>query len=1610
MLDEPEDRAAAPVSPTHVVALGASAGGLESLQQVFAALPHDTGMTFLVAQHLSPDFKSLMPDLLGRQTRMPVLAVDRDLPLRPDTVYVLSAGFAMEVQGPMLRALPRAHDGDLNMPINRLFASLEALGDRAAAVVLSGTGQDGMVGARLVRQAGGLVVAQAPASARFDSMPRALIDAGLADIVALPGEIGPALVAWKKDPVEGRRFTSEANAAGERDSLLDGPYAPVLQLLQRVFDLDFSHYKPGTIMRRVDRWLGAGGRAASPAALATYLEGRPADTDRLFGDLLIGVTSFFRDPEVFDALAIQGLDRKVDQLGARDTLRMWCCGCSTGEEAYSLAMLALEVFERRGQAPRVRVLATDVHPPSVQRAAAGVFPAAALETLPEALRGKYFTALPSGEYKVTEALRRHVVFSVHNVMRDPGFQRVDLVTCRNLLIYLRPQAQKAVLALFHIALNPDGLLMLGKSELPTEQGDAFEAVDDSAHLYRKRAGLLLPAQPRPLFGPPPVPRPSPGSVLDNRATHRLQEVLAQRYVPDGFLVNQSDELIYVFGGAGRYLRAAPGRFGGTMFNLLCGPLRTAVTMALRQSAQGLVPISVADVPVEGSEAAAGDEAPPRVRIEVEPVVDRALPHHYFMVRVVAAEPAPARQATALDPDASAHIADLQTELMRTREALQRSIEDLEAANEELQAGNEELMAANEELQSSNEELHALNEELYSVNSEHEAKIQELRDTTADLNNLIRATELPIVFLDLEGRLRLFTPPAVSLFPLRQEDVGRELRDLVPLESDPELFGDIGTALVGGDSHDHELTLRDGRIMRRRVAPYRNAIGVTSGLVISYVDITQQVAWREQQLQRQHEAQMRALMDALPQLMWTCNADGGMDFVNPQWVAYTGQDATADLGRGWLQRVHPDDRAALESNWAEALRQRRPWRARARLQRADSAWRWFDHQATPQLGESGQALKWFGTSTDVHELTLLQRAMEERERFTQMVADNVNGMVSYWDREQRNRFANGHYLEWLGRSAEAVRGRTLRELVGDEAAAAEQPRMQAALQGEAQQFERTVEHDDGSIAHLWVEYRPHRVDGEVQGLVATATEITQVQEARALLDRVFMSSPVAQLVVDHQGHLARWNPAARQLLGFDDGQLGGLPLDVLVPAPLRQRHAHLYRAFMAEPRHRPMGDGRTFPLVRGDGTQLDVEIDISGVQMAGRPASIAFIREAESATWAQQRQDLALQARSNFLAQMSHEIRTPLNAILGMAQLLEMEQPTAKQLDRLRRIEEASNLLLGIVNDVLDLSKMEAGKLQLAREPFALRAVLDHSMAMVAEKARLKRLTLTAQVEPGVPATLYGDARRLEQILVNLLGNAVKFTHAGSVQVRASVAPASDQRVALRVEVADTGIGIPSEEIGSLFTPFRQVQQGHGRRFGGTGLGLSICRQLARAMNGECGVQSSPGVGSTFWFTALLEDAPGDTAALPAPPPAVPADYVDRRVLVVEDNEINRSVIRELLTACLAVQVVEAKDGLQALQIATVEPLDLVLMDVQLPGIDGLETTRRMRRIPALAQVPIYALTANVHAEDVNACLKAGMDGHFGKPLDIDRLMAEMKRLWAPAASPARSASQPTARA
>jgi two-component system sensor histidine kinase/response regulator len=509
-------------------------------------------------------------------------------------------------------------------------------------------------------------------------------------------------------------------------------------------------------------------------------------------------------------------------------------------------------------------------------------------------------------------------------------------------------------------------------------------------------------------------------------------------------------------------------------------------------------------------------------------------------------------------------------------------------------------------------------------------------------------------------------------------------------------------------------------------------------------------------------------------------------------------------------------------------------------------------------------------------------------------------------------------------------------------------------------------------------------------------------ARSQFEQLFSLAPEALLVADAQGHVLKWNVAAATMFGHDEQAMASLCIEDFLPMADRAAHVAHRAAYMDAPAVRVMSPNSTFKAQRRDGTTFDAEVSLGPIELDGQPCVIAIVRNQTEMARARERADAANLAKSTFLANMSHEIRTPMNAIMGLTQLMLLGQPTAEQRDRMGLVMGAAKHLLGIIDDILDLSKIEAGKLALHPVDFNLGAVFDDTCAILTESMRSKGLTLTHHIDPAVPALLHGDPRRLEQILVNYGSNAAKFTSQGHVVMRAQVQEEGQSWVVLRFEVEDTGMGVPAEQQHRLFHAFEQVDGSITRRHGGTGLGLSISRHLARMMGGEVGCSSEPGQGSVFWFTARLSKVANESAR--PPEHQVPSTLDDlklrcegARVLLVEDQELGRLVAQDMLRYIAGIEADIACDGVEAVDKAKGQSYDLIFMDMQMPRMDGMEASRCIRGLSAHAATPIIGLTANAFSEDRQRCLDAGMNEHLAKPLSIEALTAVLMR-WLSARS------------
>ena len=845
-----------------IVGIGASAGGLEALEQFLGHVPENSGIAFVIVQHLDPTHKGIMPELLQRITGMEVFQVRERMRVKPNCVYVIPPNKDMSILHGVLHLFEPTAPRGLRLPIDFFFRSLaEDRQEHSIGVILSGMGSDGTMGLRAIKEKAGVALVQEPASAKFDSMPRSAIDAGLADLVA-PAEDLPGKII---DYLRHALFIAKAELPLEEKD--HSALAKVLILLRATTGHDFSLYKKNTLYRRIERRMSIH-KIDRIASYVRYLQENSQEVEILFKELLIGVTSFFRDPETWEQLRGEAIPALLAGRPAGGALRAWSAGCSTGEEAYSLAIAFKETLEQVKPTEHftLKIFATDLDRDAIDRARQGVYPAnIAADVSPERLR-RFFIKEENG-YRVGKEIREMVTFATQNVIMDPPFTKLDILICRNLLIYLTPELQKKLLPLFHYSLNPGGVLFLGGAETVNNLTDLFASLHIKSRLFRRRESVLtaeplaFPASFVPAL--PGVPKElkmlKPAANLQSLA----DQLLLQHFSPPAVLVNDKGDILYISGRTGKYLEPAAGKANWNIFAMAREGLRfdlgSAFQKALRQKraiiAKGL----------QVGESGGKQTIDITIQTIEEPEALRG------MVMIIFTDVAtPLEKKTKVSsrkaPVGNARVRELEEELQQfreqlqtTREEMQSSQEELKSTNEELQSTNEELQSTNEELTTSREEMQSLNEELQTVNAEQLSKMDELSWINNDMKNLLNSTEIVTVFLDNELHVRRFTTGADKLFKLIPGDLGRPLSDIVSDLLYPKMAEEAREVLRTLVFSEKQIAATDGRWFLVRIMPYRTMEDVIGGVVITFANITAAKVL-EAEL-REENARLKSLLEA-----------------------------------------------------------------------------------------------------------------------------------------------------------------------------------------------------------------------------------------------------------------------------------------------------------------------------------------------------------------------------------------------------------------------------------------------------------------------------------------------------------------------------------------------------------------------------------------------------------------------------------------------------------------------------------------------------------------------------------------------------------------------------
>ncbi len=850
-----------------IVGMGASAGGLEALEKFFSNMPHDSGIAFVIIMHFDPSAKSVMADILKAYTKMEVFQVEDGMKVEPNRVYIIPPNRDMAILHRTLHLYEPIVSKGIRHPIDFFFRSLaDDQKENSICIILSGTGTEGTLGLKAIKGEGGMVMVESMESAAYDGMPRSAIATGLVDYILSPEKMPRQLVSYVNQ-FYAKKIKPEIIVTEHIVNYLK----KIIILIRTLTGIDFSPYKQSTIIRRIERRMSLH-QIKNISDYVRYLQENQPEIQILHKEFLIGVTSFFRDPAVFEVLKEKVLPEILKNNSLDQPVRVWVPACSTGEEAYSIAIILKEYMDELKSNLQVQVFATDVDRDAVETGRLGVYPGnITVDISPERLNR--FFIKNQDTYSIKKEIREMVIFAPQNVIGDPPFLRLDLISCRNLLIYLVPESQKKLLLLFHYSLNPGGYLFLGSAETTGEFTELYSAVDKKWKIYKcigERAHLPLMAGHAPAW----VEVQKAGEIKTRiKISEKIEKMLLDTYTPPCAIINEKGDLLYIHGRTGKYLEPAPGNFRSSIIDMAREGLRTELNIGIHRAVTQKKDVIFRDLNVKTNGAVQ------TIDLTVKPIKESAM-QGLIMVTfedVSSAHPSRPVKSTYKSKQAKEHIAELENQLKSTKENLQATIEELQTSNEELKSANEELMSANEELQSTNEELNAskeelqsLNEELVTLNAEHQATIEEQSKTVSDLNNVIASTEIATLFLDNDLRIRDYTPAVTKVIKLIKTDIGRPVGDIVSNLEYEDLQRDVKEVLDTLVFKEKEIRDKKGSWYLMRILPYRTVDNVIEGAVVTFIDITERKGL--EQMERDARVYAESIVDTVQESILVLDKD------------------------------------------------------------------------------------------------------------------------------------------------------------------------------------------------------------------------------------------------------------------------------------------------------------------------------------------------------------------------------------------------------------------------------------------------------------------------------------------------------------------------------------------------------------------------------------------------------------------------------------------------------------------------------------------------------------------------------------------------------------------
>ena len=1633
-----------------IVGVGASAGGLEAFTELLKHLPTDTGMGFVLVQHLDPQHESALTQLLARVTSMPVHEVTDNLRMEANHIYVIPPNTNLAIKEGVLKLQSRPPGRMPSRSIDFFFESLARdQREHAIGVILSGTATDGTIGLEAIKAEGGIAFAQ-DESARYDSMPRNAIAAGCVDFVFSPENIAKELVRIAKHPCVAARVTRKEREveeiSGASDETADRPagddehnaYKKILLLLRNHSGADFSLYKSATIQRRIARRMVLS-KIDTLEGYAKSVRGDAKELDALYSDCLISVTGFFRNPEAFEVLKRKIFPKLLQKRNA-DAFRVWVLGCSTGQEAYSIAMIFMEEAEKFPHLRKLQIFATDLNDSLLDRARGGLYGRNVMQDVsPERVR-RFFVE-EEGGYRVAKQLREMVVFARQNLISDPPFSRMDLISCRNLLIYLSPDFQKKALPTFHYALKPEGCLFLGASESISGFTDLFEPVDKKHKIFSRKSAptpaFHLPmdrrsaeaGRSRPRVGGRrrPLLEAPEGFRAELSAQLEADRVTVNHFAPPGVLITDELQILQFRGPTNVYLQPPTGKANFDVLKMaregLMLPLRAAINKARKENK------------ISRRENVRFDQDGKIKAVNIEVVPLKNLKERCFLVLFEDAEkPGPAAASApahgrspgvasarrfADKREESRRIAELDRELAETRDYVQAVQEQHEASNEELQASNEEVTSANEELQSLNEELEtskeeleSANEELTTVNEEMSHRNAELSRLNADLNNLQTSTRLSVILVGRDLTIRRFSPAAEKQFDLLAADVGQPLskfrHNLIPAERGSRRASALDLEAFAQEVIDTmrerecETLDKDGRWFSLRAHPYLTLDKKIDGAVIVFVDINalKQTERAIKAARDYAEATIRTARDPFIVLRGDLRVNSANEaFYKAFKVARDQTEGCLIYELGNHQWDIPKLRTMLEdilprNSFFDDFEVTHDFPHIGRRTMLLNARRLNLEDGTPPM-----ILLSIEDMTERIESRAALRESEERYR---ALFDLNPAAVYTIDTSGVIQNFNRHAAELWGR--QPVPGDTDQRFCGsfkmyrpdgtfmphDQCPMAE---VVSGKMAEARDSEVHIERPDGSRVAVVVNIRPLRNDrGEVVGAINCFYDITErkrAEEARARLATLVEFSEDAIMSEDLNGVITSWNKGAERLFGFTEKEAAGQPVTMLIPPDQADEEpAILERIRKGEAiqhyetiRHRK------------DGSLLDISLTVSPIRNTlGEIIGASKIardvtgrkRSEKELTEILARELSANRAKDDFLAALSHELRTPLSPVLLLASDSAVDPELSPQVRaNFETIRKNVELEARLIDDLLDLTRITRGKLLLNQSELDAHGILKDAVSTVINDIEQKQILLKLDFR-AERHEIFGDAVRLQQVFWNVLKNAVKFTYeGGEIRIESQTLPGDK----ILVNITDTGIGLSADETEHIFGAFAQGPH----HFGGLGLGLAISRALVELHSGTIGASSpGKGKGATFSIELPLITPPEKEEAIsyPRDSGSMAAATVEnnsrkhRHILLVEDHEATRLILTQLLLQ-RHYKVTSAASFVQARSLMEKnKDFELLISDIGLPDGSGHDLMSEFEKKFGAKGI---ALTGYGAEQDVALSHTSGFTAHLTKPVSVESL-------------------------